>query len=190
MLAVTLPGCGGGCPPLCPVTAMGTLQRWHGEDVEPTGWGHPEGHRGQDKLRTGAKTWCPLHGWMVSTPGDKFGRSRGLCRARLALFSLSDGACPPLQGFRGADGFTLHDVGGKENFSSRDWGKNSSSRVGFTLGRGIGLESVTLLQELPPSCGKGLKPGVVPAAKGSWMTRGAAMEELVAGCHPGPVRLG
>lgn len=76
------------------------------------------------------------------------------------------------------------DFGGKENFSSRDWGKPNSSWVGFTLGRGFRLEGATFLQELLSGRGKGLKGGVVAAAKGSWISRGAAVEERGGGCHP------
>ena len=80
------------------VSRDGHVQRRHVEDVEPTGWLGTLGDTvaGTDcgpGLRHDA--WCPLHGWMVSMCGDKPGRSRGLCRARVALFSLSDGARPP-----------------------------------------------------------------------------------------------
>ena len=82
------------------------------------------------------------------------------------------------------------DIGRKENFSSRNWGKPSCSLVGFTPERGFGLEGAAFLQELLSSCRKGLKRGVVPAAKGSWMARGAAIEEPGAEHHPSSVHLG
>lgn len=153
MLVVTPLGCRHGYPRLCPTTATGALRRWYMEDMEPAGWLGTLGDivAGTDHgpgLRHDA--WCPLRGWMVSTSGDKSGRSRGLCRARLALFSLSDRACPPHRGFREADGFALHQHWQNGEFLIQRLGKAQMlaggiyPRQGLWAGRGSFPPGITL----------------------------------------------
>lgn len=90
----------------------------------------PAQHPGDTMAGTGCgpgprhDVWCPLHGWVVSTSGDGSGGSRALCRARLVLFSPSDGARPPHRGFGEAGGFALEE----RRISHPEAGENPAAR--------------------------------------------------------------
>lgn len=93
--------------------------------------------------------WCPQVGTSLAEAGVCAGQDR------LYFPRVMEPILPTKTSGRQMD-LLCTNIGRKENFSSRDWEKPSCLRVGFTPGRGFGLEGANFLQELLSVHGKGL----------------------------------